>query len=346
LNIKHDKQLRLNIVQARDASGSWSEVYAQYPDMKPHAIRAIYYREKRRQDVAPTVEGATADDLIVNEEEAWEKAVEMSRKRKKHEAKRAARAISFDCGPICVVNMADFHAGSDGTDYERIADEIDIVNDTPGMFFGFAGDMVDNFIVGRLQRIQRDSSFQVNEQWAVLKYLLRKVSSRDKLLWSVAGNHDNWTPAMAGIDYFAELHAGLTKNVIVDSGQADIAVTVGGTTRNWRIRHKWKGNSQWNSLHAISKAGKFNNSRPFDVGVGAHTHRSGLSGYYEVGDITCVAVLCGAYKRYDDYAIELGLSEMNNSTGVPVVQDEDGNFVLFPTIESAANYMSVMYSGD
>jgi hypothetical protein len=346
LNVKHDEHLREKIVEVRDNADSWAEVYEHFSDMQPHVLRAIYYRQKRRQDVRPTVTGAIAEDVVIDMEEAWKKAVAMSRKRKKHEQKRASRAINFDCGPVCFVNMADFHVGAEGTDYERIEAEIDIINRTPGMFIGFAGDMVDNFIVGRLQRIQRDSSFQINEQWAVLKYLLKKVTENDRLLWSVAGNHDNWTPALAGIDYFAELHAQLTKNVIVDSGQADIAVTVGGVTRHWRIRHKWKGNSQWNSLHAIAKASKFNNAQPFDIGVGAHTHRSGLSGYFEVGQKTCVAVLCGAYKRYDDFAIQEGFAQPNNRTGVPVVQDEEGEFTLFPSIEAAANYMSAMYDGD
>lgn len=334
---------------ARVESDSWSEVYEQFPHLKPHVIRAIFYREQRKieEHAEPQIEGVDADDIIIDEEEAWNRAVEMSRRRKKHERRRGSQKIFFNCGPICVVNMADFHAGSNGTDYDRLEREIDIVNDTPGMFFGLAGDMVDNYIVGRLQVIQRDSSFKISEQWAVLRYLLRKISSKKKLLWSVAGNHDNWTNAMAGIDYFSEVHAALTKDVLVDSaGQVDVHITVGEVTRHWRIRHKWRGNSQWNAIHAIVKGAKFNNDKPFDVGIGAHTHRSGLSGFFQVGRKTSVGVLCGAYKRFDDYAIQEGFPPQNDCTGVPVVQDEDGNFTLFQSIEAAANYMNVMYSGE
>lgn len=340
---------RERMYQLRSSGEEWSTIYEKYSEITPSTLRVIYMRMKRSRrdiDLTPQITNGGSYEDDIDEEEAWAKAVAISQKRKRREASKQERTIVFPSGPICIVNMADIHAGSDGTDYDRVSREIDLVNETPGMFFGLAGDLVDNFIVGRLIQIQRDSSFQISEQWAVLRYLLRRLTEKNKLLWSIGGNHDDWTRSLAGIDYFADIHRQLSPETIVDRHEATINIKVGSVSRRWVIRHKWRGNSQWNPLHAIQKGAKFNNAKPFDVGVGAHTHRSGLAGFFNIGTETAVSVLCGAYKRFDNYAIANGFGDINSRTGVAVAQDEQGQFTLFDTLEAAADYMSIVYSGD
>lgn len=73
-------------------------------------------------------------------------------------------------------------------------------------------------------------------------------------------------------------------------------------------RHQWRGNSQWNTAHGISKASQM--GWDDDIMVGGHTH---VSGYQVIknaksGVIShCLQV--ASYKVHDEYAERLGLSD-------------------------------------
>ena len=46
--------------------------------------------------------------------------------------------------------MGDQHIGNAGTDYRRMYDEAELINSIPGAYVWQMGDVVDNFIVGKL----------------------------------------------------------------------------------------------------------------------------------------------------------------------------------------------------
>lgn len=295
---------------------------------------------KTREAPVPEIEGVVANEPV-DEEQVFQRAVQVNRKLKERERRKKNQYVTFDKGPVCIVNFADLHCGSEGVDYERIDRELDLVLETPGMYAGFAGDLLDNFIIGKLQRLQMHSSFKITEEWAMVRRVLRKAAP--KMLWSVSGNHDYWTVMTGGIDYFQVVHDVLAKHILYDDTEILVNVVVGGHTYKWCIRHKWKGYSQYNPTHGIEWASKFDKGKEFDIGVMGHTHTSGLARFFNNGGKTGLSIICGAYKRYDKHAKAIGFPQANEQCAVAIALNEKGHITTFNHLDAAADHMRVIY---
>lgn len=289
----------------------------------------------------PEVFGVMANEPDIDEEAVWEAAKRSYTREHERQERGAQQQIQFDHGPVCLVFMADLHCGGTGVDYGRIDADCDLILNTPGMYVGLVGDLLDNFIVGKLLALQKDRKFTVSEEWVLVRRVVSKLAP--KLLFSVGGNHDAWTYMLSGVDYFREVQASIKHNVLYASDDLLVSVAVGTAVYRLRARHKWRGNSMYNPTHAIERAAKFDGGRPFDVGIGAHTHVSGVSRYFNNGGKTGLAVQCGSYKRYDEYATRLGFPAPNEAAAMSVILDSDGSMVAATTLQSAARFMVGVY---
>ena len=327
-------------------AGNFAPVYAMFPDMPRPSLRRLIYEHRHALDnqahrnAPPTPTIDIPDDEPPDAATIWKRAVDISERKLARPPTGAT--LSFPYGPVCVVFSADWHLGSEGTDYARLEDELGLIADTPGMYAGFVGDALDNFILGKLLSLRLNTPFRITEEWAMVRYALEMVG--DKLLFAVGGNHDAWTARAAGIDYLADVIERVA-HVPYDADELALTVRVGAASYTIRARHKWRYNSIYNATHGIEQASRLDKGRGFDVGVGAHTHASGLCREFNNGGHTALAVLCGAYKRIDEFAVQMGFPGPNEATAVAVVFTEAG---LWGTsnLRLAADYMSVMYGGD
>jgi hypothetical protein len=236
--------------------------------------------------------------------------------------------------------MADQHAGSTGTDYARIDQDVQTIVSAPGMYAVQVGDITDNFIIGKLKAIRFGAEFSIGQEWVLAKRVLKMIAP--KLLVSISGNHDLWTYALTGIDYLEEVHKQLNPDILYAKFDLPFILSVGGNEFRVRVRHSWKGSSVYNDTHGIERAAKFDQGREFDVGVGAHTHASGLYRQFNNGGRTGHAILCGSYKRFDGFADRHGFSKSNESAAVAMVFSEGGAWGT-NDLEIAADYMRTMY---
>jgi hypothetical protein len=344
--------LRPTREQTKDAyaayigAGSFAPVYAMFPDVPRPSVRRLIYEHRytleaqahRNAPPAPTID--IPDDDPLDAAIIWKRAVDIS-ERKLAQPPQAA-ALSFPYGPVCIAFSADWHLGSEGTDYARLEDELGLIADTPGMYAGFIGDALDNFILGKLMALRMGTPFRISEEWAMVRYALEMIAP--KLLFAVGGNHDAWTARAAGIDYLADVIRQVSA-VPYDADELTLSLQVGAASYAIRARHKWRLNSMYNPTHGIEQASRFDKGRGFDVGVGAHTHTSGLSREFNNGGRTGIAVLAGAYKRHDDFARQVGFPGPNDATAVAVVFTEAGMWGT-SNLRAAADYMAAMYRGD
>jgi hypothetical protein len=246
---------------------------------------------------------------------------------------RQTQRIRFRRGPIAIAFAADLHLGSTGVDYERVFREAQIIAETDGMYLMLVGDLVDNFILAKLVCARWSTAVSLEEEWVLLKKYLDVVA--DKLLVSVSGNHEKWTYALSGIDYFKEALARVRRDVVYDTDDALVRLEVGRAVFPTRLRHRWLGNSIYNPTHGIERAYRFDGD--FIVGVGGHDHAAGLARQFNAGGRTGMAVLCGSYKRVDPFARAKGFARPNGSTAVTVIFDEDGTMIGIDRLEYAAS---------
>ena len=320
----------------------WSSIYAMFPDIAKSTLKDMYYRWRDRSSPSvPTIKSALSEGDVISEEEVWRLALQKSEKKKIIEQSKNEQEIVFEHGPICLVWLADLHLGDTGVDYARLDQDINMILETPGTYACIVGDLVNNFIMGRLKDVRFGAEFSISEEWVLAKRVLKKLAPR--LLLSVAGNHDLWTFALTGVDYLKEIHDQINPNILYAKYNASVKIVVGGNVQQVRVRHVWKGFSQYNPTHGIEWAAKFDQGRPFDIGVAAHTHASSLYRQFNNGGKTGHALLCGSYKVYDDYADRGGFPKANESAAIALIFS-DGGVCGTNNLEVAARMMSITYA--
>ena len=333
-------------------SFSYQEIGERLGGLTKDQVRR-YWRDWKRNRTNPPTSGAplptidghgVSDEMYIDEDRVWREALRLTRRQQDRQERKASNALRFPSGPIGLVFLADLHLGSPGVDYQRLDDDITAILDTPGLYVVAVGDMLDNFIIGRLKDIRISGApFAVCEEWALARRVLRRLAPR--LVGSVSGNHDLWTYAVSGIDYLAEIHAALTPGILYDKFNLMFDLHVADTVVPFRVRHAWTGSSIYNPTHGIERAAKFDKGEVFTVGVGAHTHRSGVAREFNNGGETGIAILCGSYKVSDNFADMLGLPKANESAAVTVLVDEFGNIDATNNLAWASRILKSLYPG-
>lgn len=310
---------------------------------------AIVARDEARRQMAPhtvagegwTGRGSPVQAQEPDEDEVYERARKQWSRTITRAAQKAEQSLTFQGRAVGLVFLADQHLGSPGTDIVRAMEEAETVAQTDGLFAVCCGDMLDNFIVGKLKQARDGSRVTISDEWALVRRYLKIVAP--KLVLSVAGNHDYWTELLSAVPYFREVLAAISPGTLYDSDEARVDVRLGEFGWRLRVRHKWLGNSIWNPTHGQERAARMDQDA--DILVGAHTHVSGVVRSFNNGGRTALAVQCGAYKIEDRYAIRQGFTRPNQSTAVCVVLTEEGEMFGIESLDLAARVVRALRSG-
>jgi hypothetical protein len=337
-----------NPAQPESKTYSWTKL-AEYLGQPLGKVRsaARYYRSKHLEEFEKlslpelvALEGVDAEGHEPDEDEVYERAVQdYENTRLLYEKKRSQRIV-FDSGPIALVWAADHHFGDPGVDVERAFTEAQLIADTPGMYLGLGGDMINNFILQTLRHARDNARMGIRDEWALLRKYLR--ITLPKHLFSIPGNHLGWSHLLTGIDYFAELLKELDDHSLYDMDEVVFTLQVGDWEIPCKARHKWRGNSIYNVTHAIERASL--REGDFLLGFGAHNHTGGFTRTINVNGENGMAVQAGSYKRIDSYAIEKGFDKPNQSTAVAVIiHDHQRSFVGYDNLDVCANDLMAYY---
>jgi UDP-2,3-diacylglucosamine pyrophosphatase LpxH len=302
------------------AGNSWDTVGARY-GLSGNAARKRVKRWKKQHQIT----GSSLDVPEGEHAEIWRRALMYTERQHQVEERRANQRVVFDSGPLLLAFVGDLHLGSMGTDYMWLHQDLTLLESLAeqGVQVGviLVGDLIDNFIIGRLQDLRKlEAPFTTIEEWGLVDIVLERLAPF--LIASCAGNHDNWTFATSGVDYLAERHKALTPGILYDRDELLFVLQVGDAEWRVMVRHRWRGGSQWNATHAIEKAAKFGSE--FDIGIAGHTHRGALAREFNNGGQLGYAVLVGSYKREDSYARKLGLPQPPGGVAVGMLLDDDG----------------------
>ncbi len=250
-----------------------------------------------------------------DEDEVYRRALAEWDKTQALFERRSSQVLHFENGPVCIVWLADLHLGGGGIDYPRVFEEARIVAETPGTWAATLGDLVDQFILGRMAAERLETRLSIPDEWVLLRRYLRTLGPKLKVC--VRGNHESWMGAISGVDYFREVVASIAPDVLYDAHDCRFRLQVGAHSWRVRVRHKWRGSSIYNPSHGIERAAKWDQN--FDIGVGAHTHRGGFARGFGAGGRDCMAVMCGTYKRRDNYAEAQGFHAARRTTAVATI---------------------------
>lgn len=324
------------------ATGRFTDIYPLFPGYKKPSVRRMVYEAlDRGQPVPPTVEreakGRQAQKLEAAL--AWANA-EMHYEEKASLEK--TQKFYFREGTISITFIADLHAGSPGANLRAFRQDVSLINETPGAYIVTVGDMMDNMTVGRLVQTQMHNPITLHEQAVIAKSAVQLVAPR--LLAAINGNHDNWTPRTVGLDYMTMLFQDAAPGAVVASDEMYFTAYINGFDVPFRVRHKWPGRSSLNPVHAIVKMQKDDIASPYwRVGVGAHNHTGGyVADMLTRGGLMGLAMQCGTYKDFDDYADEIGAPVSPNTRAVTVIIHDDGKIFGMSDLNAAMHYMRLV----
>ena len=246
-------------------------------------------------------------------------------------------------GPIGILVIGDPHVDDDGTDLALLEQHMDLINSCDGAYAACVGDVTNNW-VGKLARLYGEQSTTAQEAWELAEWFFDGF--KDKMLWIVAGNHDCWSGAGDPLKWISRHNHTVYEpwDIVASIHTPD----TGGRPFTVNMRHSFKGNSQWNTCHAIAKAAQLGTR--YDLLTAGHTH---VSGYQIIKDgqsgmlIHCLQV--ASYKTFDRYAREMGLADKSVSASAFVVFDPAaeaaGRVTVFHDIEKGVGYLGYLRDG-
>ena len=284
----------------------------------------------------PDVNGATAETNF-DPEQAIEEQHRRFRDKHRRAQKKKRQTIRFDTGPVMLAMIGDQHIGNGGTNVKRIFEEQKTILQTPGAYVWQMGDVVDNFIVGRLKEQNMKPSAPIWEQWQLAQEYMDRWD--DRMVAFVGGNHGAWTMSETQIDYRRDI---CPDGVLYDGDDIRATVTVGSAEYEIWARHKWRGHSIYNPTHGQERAMRFADPDP-DIFVGAHTHEGSMFREVIHEGRRKAAVQIGTYKLHDDHAREQGYPESDGSTACTLILHDDGSFHGMADLDAAKRYMQAIY---
>ena len=258
-------------------------------------------------------------------------------KANRAEQKRHQR-VRFPHGPVAIFFVGDQHLGNAGTDVARVFAEQKAINATPGAYVWQMGDLIDNFVMGRLMAENMKPSAPVWEQWQLARHYMGGFG--DRVLAYCGGNHEAWTLMLSGVDYRRDI---CPEGVLYDGDDLRATVSVGHHDFRVWSRHKWRGSSIYSQTHGQERAARFSSAR-YDVYVGAHTHTGAVAREFTLDGSRKLAIQTGSYKRHDDYAVNQGFPDHDASTACALVLHDDGSFFACSDLRATLNYLKAVYA--
>jgi len=201
--------------------------------------------------------------------------------------------------PVGILHIGDPHLDDDGCDLELLRAHLALVRSTAGLHAGCLGDLSNNW-VGKLLRLWAEQHTDKADEKQLIGWFFKQTP----LLYFMAGNHDLWNEGYQHLRAaIREATRTLGRQAVVYLGSTELEMTIlAPNGRSWvvRCRHNFKGNSQWNPTHAMTKDAMF---RPgADVLVQGHRHNLAIQSRTLPSGQYVTAIQVSAYKRFDSYA--------------------------------------------
>ena len=285
------------------------------------------------------VENPFTEEEIPTDELIQQRIDVFNRKEKREKNEEFLNIRIKDDKPIGLYIMGDPHIDDDGCDMPSVVNHLDITNKTDGMFACNVGDLQNNWARRtKLAGLWAEQSTTSTQAFQLTEWLIRYTD----WLFIVAGNHDLWSGDGDPLKW-------ICRPLKTTYKPHNIRVRLNLPKHKIRVNcaHNFRGNSIYNTAHAIVRHALFN-SRDHLLMAG-HRH---VSGYMPVKDansnIVMHCVQVGSYKKYDDYAKMLNMpNRMMSPCAVAVfntrLPDTHPDFTkIFWEVEEGADYLTFL----
>ena len=305
----------------RNTVAAWIDRYGE--DLRRHGFA--------RDFSAPAIPSSdrTAEEILAA------KKVKLERVRSHYEAKRLLNVNIHLDGPVAFAFLGDPHLDDDGCDIVAFERDVDLIDQTEGMFAFVVGDWCNTWI-GRFMAFYANQITTRSEGWVLAEWAFTKLQR--KMIGNIAGNHDAWAGSEDPLAWLSHLK-GLS---YIHHGARMKLNLPDGSHIMLNLAHDFPGHSQWNPVHGhAKKQWKWDD----DLLVCGHKHNTAIGMVPSVRDSRpCWMIRCDSYKVFDDYPGKLGIDETQVAPCVVAVIDPEattaGRITIFLDPAEAANYLT------
>jgi hypothetical protein len=291
---EEDNFLRKGIAENLSNQSILETYFAGKRTLEGIVNRISRLRQSGRLYVRPTVSPIPSANTPIEELLRRLESQDFPAKQEHHEAKRHVEVRIPEEGPYALLFFGDCHLGDPGCDIGHLKQDLDRVRNNEHVYGINIGDFTNNWI-GTLQRLYAKQKTTDDEEIALMEWLLQNIP----WLFVILGNHDVWGPISSRLCK--------DNNIPYAKHGARLEVFTRDSDKPLRIdvRHTHKGNSQYNPSHAQLVQNYRGN--PCHIVIGGHIHQGAMTMVGNgISETLGFCTRLGAYKRYDDYADQLG----------------------------------------
>jgi hypothetical protein len=256
----------------------------------------------------PVLELPERDGLPIDRYYSLVKQISDVTRERKAETKVIEWTAPID-GWIGIAFPGDLHIGGP-IDYQRLEDDLDLIEATDGLWCVGLGDYSNNFQAASklLKAMAEDVVPGSEDQMELVHHVMMRTR---KWLAILEGNHDGWS----GASGLKSLAARLSCSFVTEAG-ASLKVSVGNVRYVGYLKHQWKGHSNLNTSNESRRMwNEFPEWENADFTVLAHYHQPDTH-QKEIKTQTVAHLRGGTYKSYDPYASKNGYVP---EYGIPLV---------------------------
>lgn len=281
-------------------------------------------------------------------EKEWERAKKATRAARKWQVERHYPTVQIATRrPVGIAFASDHHLNqSAAVDMDRMEEDAEIVQNTPGLWIMLGGDGVDNHIKHRSAMV--NSGSRPSTEYLLFEHYMGMLDR--KILAMVSGNHDDWTNDMAGADMLAQIaqrqRVFYAPDYVVMTVELVDPTDLEKVTQRYtiKLRHQYRYNSSFNLLHCVKRMWEMD-SDDFDVGVIGHHHEAGYEPFEKHG-VERLAFRPGAYQITTGHSRRYGHKAATPTSPVAVLWPNHRRMVGFKDLWQGADYLRYLRSRD
>jgi len=281
-------------------------------------------------------------------EKEWERAKKATRAARNWQVDRHYPTVKIATRrPIGIAFASDHHLNqSAAVDMDRMEEDAELIQSTPGLWCMLGGDGVDNHIKHRSAMV--NSGSRPSTEYLLFEHYMSMLDR--KILAMISGNHDDWTNDMAGADmlsqiadrqrvFYAPDFVLLTVELVDPSDMKTV-------TQSYRImlRHQYRYNSSFNLLHCVKRMWDMGTD-DFDIGVIGHHHEAGYEPFNKHG-IERLGFRPGAYQITTGHSRRYGHNPATPTSPVAVLWPDRRRMVGFKDLWQGADYLRYLRERD
>ena len=301
--------------------------------------RTKTYLARRQTDLEITVEQEPDTSPVIGRKELWESAKTLnSRVLAKAQTKGKATLRVDSQKPFGILFSSDEHLDDTGTDLQWLENMARLVSDTDGLYAGLHGDLRNNFIIPQLLSTILKSRYTPASQMEFVDIFVEMFGG--KVLYLVAGNHDNWEAGKTGIDTLAKLAS--DGGIIYDTDQLVITLKCEAVDYKIGVRHKGRFNSSYNATHGPKQWLRMGLvPSDTDLVIGGHYHNPALERFLW-NDRWRVAIQTGSAKISDDYPVKIGVAPGGPMAPLVIFRPDRRRMIPFENHHEGAEYLTYL----